>query len=484
MKGLIMIRRTLLLLLAFMLIIPLNLASLVSANEDSKSVVKESIAEDNLKTQSTGAVNGALKAFPQHVEYTEGTIKPNHISQAQMDATVARLYDEWKAKYVKKHPYLKKTEPVQYYVWYSDGNWFEKEHDEKLKVDYMATTVSEAHGYGMLITALMAGHDRDAKKVFDGMFRYFKSHRSEINPDLMAWKQGDTGKAIVDVSGVDSATDGDLDIAYSLLLADRQWGSAGEINYLAEAKKAIEAVMKSDVHQTDWTLKLADWADDKDPKYGIATRPSDFMLQHMKDFRNVTGDKNWDRVIDQTYKVVNDIYGKYSRKTGLLPDFAMKKGDKFVPAEPNFLESEFDGDYNYNSSRTPWRIGTDYLLTGDTRAKDQLSTLNAWFRKITKENPSKIRAGYKLNGAKALATYEDITFSAPLMVSAMIDSSNQKWLNKLWDYNAAVSTKDDFYFGNNLRLLSMIVVSGNWWTPTDHRSSSVEPAEPTVETEK
>lgn len=441
----------------------------------------ESLAsnEVSLKTQPSAAGKSVLKAFPQHTAYAAGSIKPNHVTQAKMDATVARLYDEWKAKYVKKHPYLKASQPAQYYIWYADGDWFEKEHDEKLNVDYMATTVSEAHGYGMLITALMAGHDKNAKKTFDGMYRYFRAHPSEINAQLMAWRQGDTGKAIVDVEGVDSATDGDLDIAYSLLLADSQWGSAGEINYLAEAKKVIGAIMESDVNHTEWTLKLADWAADNDPKYGIATRPSDFMLQHLKDFRNVTGDRNWDRVVDRTYGIVNGIYRNNSPKTGLLPDFAMKKDGKFVPAEPNFLESEFDGDYNYNSSRTPWRIGTDYLLTGDTRAKEQLSTLNRWIRKVTKEDPSRIRAGYKLNGSKALADYEDMTFSAPLMVSAMIDSSNQKWLNKLWDYNAAISTKDDFYFGNNLRLLSMIVVSGNWWTPTVHDAQA--PMEPTIE---
>ncbi|WP_256760627.1 glycosyl hydrolase family 8 [Cohnella sp. WQ 127256] len=430
----------------------------------------ESLASNEVSVKTNRSVAGkvALKAFPQHIAYTEGTIKPNHITQAKLDATVARLYDEWKKKYVKKHPYLKASDPAQYYIWYADGDWFEKEHDEKLKVDYMATTVSEAHGYGMLITALMAGHDRDAKKIFDGMYRYFKAHPSEINAQLMAWKQGDTGKAIIDVEGVDSATDGDLDIAYSLLLADSQWGSGGEINYLAEAKKVINAIMQSDVNHTLWTLKLADWADDNDPKYGIATRPSDFMLQHMKDFRNVTGDANWDKVIDQTYGIVNGIYRNNSPKSGLLPDFVIKSNGKFIPAGKGFLESDFDGDYSYNSSRTPWRIGTDYLLTGDIRAKDQLSTLNRWIRNLTKGNPSKIRAGYKLDGSKALEDYEDLTFSAPLMVSAMIDSSNQQWLNKLWDYNAAISTKDDLYFGNNLRLLSMIVVSGNWWTPTVH----------------
>ncbi|NUU60310.1 fibronectin type III domain-containing protein [Paenibacillus sp. JW14] len=425
------------------------------------------------KPASTG--EGVHKAYPQHTSYVAGSIKPNHLTQAELDATVGRLYNEWKAKYLKQNPY----DPDQYYVWYSDGDWFE---DNEI-------TVSEAHGYGMLITSLLAGHDPEAKKYFDGLYRYFRAHPSEINPDLMAWQQADTGKEIIDINGADSATDGDMDIAYALLLADSQWGSSGEINYLSEAKKVINAIMASDVNHSEWTLKLADWVSDNDPMFGNATRPSDFMLQHLKDFKNVSGDVNWDRVADKTYSIINSLYENYSPKAGLLPDFVYKddKAGQYKPVSQKkwdtpdgyFLEFEHDGDYNYNSSRIPWRIGTDYLLTGDARAKGQLSTLNSWIRGTTDNDPKKIVAGYKLDGTEAINDYADISFSAPLMVSAMIDSSNQKWLNQLWDYNAAVSTEDDLYFGNNLRLLSMIAVSGNWWTPTIVDTEA--PVEPTIE---
>ncbi|OPA76999.1 licheninase [Paenibacillus selenitireducens] len=424
--------------------------------------------DSNMVEVTTGQLpsgEGPHKAFPQHTAYAGGSIKPNHVTQAKMDSTVARLYDEWKAKYLKQNPY----DPSQYYVWYSDGDWFEENE----------ITVSEAHGYGMLITALMAGHDPDAQHYFDGLYRYFRAHPSEINPDLMAWQQADTGTEIKDINGVDSATDGDMDIAYALLLANSQWGSRGEIHYLEQAKKVMNAIMQSEVNHTEWTLKLADWVTDNDPKYGQATRASDFMLQHLKDYRNVTGDTRWDRVVDSTYNIIRDMHENYSPKTGLLPDFVVKDSNRYVPAEPMFLESETDGDYSYNSSRIPWRIGTDYLITGDTRAQAQLSTLNRWIQEKTNQDPSQIRAGYKLDGSKELEDYEDISFSAPLMVSAMIDASNQEWLNRLWDYNTAGSTEDELYFSNNLRLLSMIVVSGNWWTPT--LVDDVAPTAPTIE---
>ncbi|MCR2821437.1 glycosyl hydrolase family 8 [Lederbergia panacisoli] len=414
----------------------------------------ESLASNEITVQTKKAVagEGPQKVFPQHVAYAEGSIKPNHISQQEMDATVIKMYKEWKEKYLTEDPSDKNLK----YVWYSDGDpeWYPDGE----------VTVSEAHGYGMMIVAMMAGHDPLAQEDFDSLYRYFRAHPSEINSNLMAWQQGLVDGKVVDINGADSATDGDMDIAYSLLLADQQWGSNGEINYLAEAKKVINAIMDSEVLKGDWTLRIADWA--TSGKYVGATRPSDWMLQHMKDFRVVTGDSRWDNVIDATYELINDMYTNHSPNTGLLPDFIVKNGKEFVPAPPGFLEGPEDGDYYYNSARTPWRIGTDYLVTGDKRAKEQLSTLNKFFREVSNDTPSKVKAGYKLDGSKFLGDWEDITFTAPLMVSAMIDSSNQEWLNKLWDYNLETSTEDEVYFGNNIRMLSLIVVSGNWWTPT------------------
>jgi endo-1,4-beta-D-glucanase Y len=401
--------------------------------------------------------NVPKKGFPQHTTYRKGIIKPNHISQAKMDKEVARLYKEWKVKYLKKNPY----NAAQYYVWYSDGDWFKDGDDD----DKIAITVSEAHGYGMLITAFMAGYDKDAKTYFDGMYRYFRAHPSAINKDLMAWRQGEKDGKIIDISGVDSATDGDMDIAYALLLADKQWGSEGEINYLAEAKKVIDAIMKDDVNQTYWNLKVGDWASGKDAEL---TRTSDYMMQHLKAFRDASGDSRWDKVIDKTYEIINYVYKNYSLKTGILPDFLVLVKGKFVPPIGVALETEEDGYMGYNACRTSWRIATDYIMTGDNRAISQLNKLNKWVRNNTNNNPEKIYAGFKLDGTLIDGRdYEDITFSSPFMVSAMVKSSNQKWLNDLWDYNLKVKTEDDLYFGNTIRLLNSIVVSGNWWTPME-----------------
>lgn len=415
------------------------------------------VSETDLESQKSESIriatleSNAGRMYPQHTPYVSGSIKPNHISQTEMDQTVVRLFKEWKEKYLKEDP----NNPHQKYVWYSDGDPADYEDQE--------ITVSEAHGYGMIILAMMTNENESTQSDYDAMFNYFKAHPSEINTNLMAWQQALIDGEIVDINGADSAVDGDMDIAYSLILAHEQWGSTGNINYLEEAKKVINAIMESEIDHVTWTINLADWANSG--KYLGATRPSDWMMQHLKDFRIISGDSRWDNVIDNTFELSEYIYNNYSPNTGLLPDFIVLEDGVHIPAPSEFLESENDGNYYYNSARTPWRLATDYLVTGETRAYTQLETLNRWIRKSTQDDVNEIKSGFTLDGS-VVGDWQDLTFTAPFMVSAMIHSDHQEWLNNLWDLNAQAKTQDEVYFGNNLRLLSMIVVSGNWFTPT------------------
>jgi endo-1,4-beta-D-glucanase Y len=399
---------------------------------------------------------GELRPFPQHTVYRAGAIKPTSVSQTQLDADVKRLYDEWKARYLKQNP----NASDQYYVFYNLEGYSDPAN---------AVSSSEGHGYGMLSTVLMAGYDANARLYFDGLYRFFKAHGSVNNANLMAWQQvKNSSGQIVDNpdGGNDSATDGDMDIAYALLLADKQWGSTGAINYLAQAKSTIAAILSKDVNSTEWILKLGDWATNSDSTYGKGTRLSDYMLSHLKSFGAASGNASWTSVVDKSYVIINQLYTNKSPNTGLMPDFAVYSGGVYVPAPSGFLEGSNDGKYYWNSCRTPWRIPVDNLLTGDTRAVAQLTKLNAWIRTKTSNNPNNIISGYNLSGTVISGESENsMAFVAPFAVSAMIDSGNQAWLNSLWTKMAATPTSDLAYFDNSIRLLVMITASGNWWAP-------------------
>jgi endo-1,4-beta-D-glucanase Y len=391
--------------------------------------------------------------FPTHNTYYAGVIKPSNVTQTQMDQKIQTLYNEWKQEYLRTVP----DAPDQAYVFYNEDQTSEPEN---------AVSVSEGQGYGMLLAVYMAGYDAEAQLIFDNLFRFYEAFPSVFTPALMGWQQvEEDGKIVYNPEGGDdSATDGDLDIAFALLLADKQWGSNGFINYLEHANAMISDILEGDVNMEEFTLKLGDWVYDGDAKFGKATRPSDFALNHLKNFSASLGNPAWQSVINKTYSIINELFDNFSPNTGLLPDFSEFKNNAYVPADVKFLERIEDGYYSWNACRTPWRIATDYILTGDTRALTQLTALNSWIRSNTNQSPYNIKAGYKLDGTP-LVSYDDLAFTTPFAVSAMINASNQNWLNALWSYTSAQPTSDGNYFANTLRLLCFLVVSGNWWTP-------------------
>lgn len=394
--------------------------------------------------------------FPHHATYTLGTIKPDNYSQNTLDKQVKTFYDKWRLRYV-----LPGCTSGEYYIWYNDNGG-----------NGNNICVSEGQGYGMVITALMAGYDPNAKIYFDGLYYWFKSHPSSVNPMLMNWRQKNPGCVS---NGDDSATDGDMDIAYGLLLADKQWGSNGAINYLQEATNIINAIKQSEVYAIVHSTQLGDWSH-TDNFYKDGTRPSDFMCDHFRAYQHATNDATWNNVMDECYDLISDMQTNYSAATGLIPDFIQDTDGNPVPAQPNYLEGPYDGNYDYNACRVPWRLATDYAVNGDARAKTACDKINSWIRTKTGNNVSKIRSGYYLNGNNLPGNnYQDLSFIAPFAVSAMTDATNQTWLNNLWNNIKGVNINRDGYYGNTIKMQAMIVLSGNWWSPQNVlKSSTVE----------
>jgi endo-1,4-beta-D-glucanase Y len=370
------------------------------------------------------------KPFPQHVRYAVGSIKPDHITQFQLDKATENFYTQWKVHYLKTVP--GKTES---YIWFEDKDGKQ--------------CVSEGQGYGMVIVALMAGYDPSAKITYDNLYRYYRSHPSNRGNHLMAWAQNTRDK----------------DIAYSLLLANTQWGSNGDINYLQEAKSMVADIMQYEINHQTWSVLLSN-AIEHDSKDYFDTRSSDFMPANFKAFEQATKDTRWNKVIDNGYKLFSYMQDEHSPDAGLVPDFIVHINKKAKPAPRHYLESVYDGEYNYNACRVPWRIGVDYLLSGDVRSKKFVQKINHWIKGTTNNDTYNLSAGYTLAGDDIHGRYfEALSFITPFGVSAMVDKSNQQWLNKVWDYSIQFKLKDFDYYDNTIKLLNMIIISGNYWKP-------------------
>lgn len=380
------------------------------------------------------------RPFPQEVVF-DGCIKPNDVTQQEMNDAIVEYFEAWIDQYVKGSNGV--TRGGGYYVAMKGVGATEGD-----------VTTSEAHGYGMILFALMAGAIDNAKSYFDGMYNMYNRHRSIKNENLMSWTIHSSESTSYDD---DSATDGDLDIAYALILAHYQWGSDGEIDYLNEAKRMItRGIKESEISSVSKRVLLGDWDGNR-----WTSRPSDWMTDHFNAYYNVTGDSFWQDVNDVIYKeLIPTLTANYSPKTGLLPDFIINEDPR--PAKPNFLEREEDGKFYWNACRVPWRIVTDYAHYGTPEAKATCEKIVNWIKEAAPE-PFDIKAGYDLDGTE-LNSYSSMAFVAPMVAACITNEANQQYLNYGW-YEMYFTYED--YYSDTINLLCMLLISGNWWAPIE-----------------
>jgi len=388
------------------------------------------------------------RPFPYNTQEQFG-IRPS-VSQEQLDSDVSSYYDSWKNDFLK--PAV--SYPGCYYI--STGGGTNVEAD--------TITVSEGHGYGMITVVLMAGYDNDAKVVFDGLYHFFRKHPSTLSPQLPSWQvRGIVGKNETDEC-FPSATDGDFDVAYSLLLADKQWGSDGDINYLTEAIAIIKEIFTADIHSESFRILLGDWVngEESEEKYLNSTRPSDWMPAQLRAFAEADTNSDWNRVIETLYMFGDTVAHK---TTGLLPDFVVNEPPR--PAEPNFLEKETDGSYGANACRVPWRIGLDYIHFGTKEAYTLQNNMMNWLNEASGETLLGTCNGYELDGTPTFKNNYSPwgMYASPFMVAATCDQKYQTFLDSSWEYLSEYNSEFGYY-SNSITILCLLAVSGNWWNPT------------------
>lgn len=373
------------------------------------------------------------------IPYAAGMLRPSG-STSTLDQKVVDYYNRWKSAFVRQN---------------CGNGWY-----QVISPDADHPYVAEAQGYGMVIAATMAGADPDAKKIFDGLVKWKIDHPSSVNPDLLAAEQDTACKS---VNGGDGATDGDMDVAYGLLLADRQWGSSGTYNYKQLAIRHINAIKRDELNPSTNLLKLGDWSSSGDQYYYIS-RTSDWMVDHFRAFRKATGDAAWDTVRNAHQNVIASLQANYAPNTGLLPDFVVNTNSSPKPAPGQVLEDPNDGKFWWNACRDPWRIGADAVTSGDAKSLAAARKLNTWVKSKTGGDPNKIAIGYTLAGSQISAGSEAAYF-APFAVAALTDSSSQSWLDALWAKMLATPIDTSSYFSASIQLQVMITVTGNHWVP-------------------
>jgi endo-1,4-beta-D-glucanase Y len=410
-------------------------------------------------------------AFGSHRQkYPDGTAKPSG-DQKVIDGTVGNFYDYWKKKYIARDC------PGGYYLASGGGAGANAANN---------ITTSEAHGYAMIITAIMNEWDPEAHDVFDNLLAMIQKYPSRNTAALMAW--GIAPKcAPLKMDDADSASDGDLDMGYALLLAEKIWGNAGKYNYGALAKTMMTALKAGDMNPDTKLAKLGDFVAAGDSSY-YYTRGSDFMVDHYRAFAKASADAFWMGSVDAVYKLVDFMQTNFAPETGLIPDFMMNTNTAMpaqvplsVTNQKGGLEEGLHTDYDYNSCRVPWRLATDYVVTGDPKVKARLTKINAFIQKQTGGDPAKIVDGYSLKGepwmvdpkqppetsstGMPIVPGENGCFTSSFGTGAIVDAQNQAWVDAVWKFMNAKKFDAEDEYTNSVNLLNMIVMTGNWWAP-------------------
>lgn len=374
--------------------------------------------------------------FPQQVAYIKSN-KLSHYTHKILAENVAKYYQQWKKDFLVK-----------------EGPFYRVATDKKTKL----RTVSEGQGYGMMIVALMAGEEKEAQKIFDGLYYFVKANPSEACDAFMTWqvppKKGES----------DSAFDGDADIAYALMLASKQWGDSG-IDYATEARRLLKNLEQKVIGDKSNLPLLGDWVVKDGKKYNqYTTRTSDFMLSHFRAFYAFTGNKRWLDIISQTQKALLDVQHSSKNKTGLVSDFVYfdKASKTYKPTVRKFLEEE-DNSYYYNACRVPMRVGLDALLNADITSIKIVKKMTSWIRKNSHANARHIYPGYRLSGKAISKEYTSSVFIAPFAVGAKLGKENQTFLDTLYE---AVKKRHEDYYEDSVNLLSQLIMIEAFWDPT------------------
>lgn len=381
-------------------------------------------------------------------------------SQETLNSILISFYEEWKARYLRS---VQDTSPVQEYLFYT----FDQPTENN------AITCSEAMGYGMCIIPMMSCFDKNARTHFEALFNFIKHYPSYYNPCLMAWQQIETPdhRIINSTDETSSATDGDMDITYGLLLAHHLWGKTNMASsYFTDARLRMNALMKSCVFPKTSIILLGDWVLGIEQSfYEGVTRSSDFMTYIIKCFIHLDkkNSYNWKVVLHRVRTIIDYQMTLQSRRNGLMPDFFVQAGNHYVAPTYKVLESIHDGDYYYNSCRTPWRYAMDSILY-HTPVSKQLHIMNTWIQLKTKGDPTSIMSGYYLaNGipGTAFGTPGQLSFIAPFLVSALTQPGNDAWKLALWNLIVSTPITSGTFYDNTLKLIALIVATGNWITP-------------------
>ncbi|MDR0330702.1 MAG: carbohydrate binding domain-containing protein [Chitinispirillales bacterium] len=365
-----------------------------------------------------GAVGQEAKyPFPQDVVYPNG-----HMPTGITSAKAQSWYDSWKSE-------------VQ--VPTSKGLMPTADDKNQVKVEGM--------GWALIAAAYMGD-----KESFDGMYKFYKwaCGLSNNSGGMMSWKVDSSGIYGNNNDNAGTASDGDLDVAFGLVVANWQWGG----DYLAEAQRVIANCKKLIVACEGLSVVAGGY---NGGAWGGScnsyTDISYYTPAFFKIFAEVTSDPAWTKLAEDTY---THLERNAHPTTGIVSGW-QNVGTGAAMMGPGGTQN--DSSYNHDASRVPWRIALDYLWNGEPRAK-------AWAAKITNwaygYGINNLKEGHNRDGTAVSDTPAGFAFLGGFAAGSM---ANDSAAVRTAFENAIASRDDKYWYSRSTGNMYLLAITGNMW---------------------
>jgi len=184
------------------------------------------------------------------------------------------------------------------------------------------TSHSEGQGYGMLLAVR-----HDDRSAFEKIWQWTRNNLQVRSDRLFAWHWGKRPNNEWQVLDYNNATDGDITIAYALLLANEKWGIP---EFRGEALRIIRDIRT--LLAIAWqgrTFLLPGYFGFLE-RHSIVLNPSYLIFPAFRAFGRLDEAAFWDRVLqDGLFLVERSCFGSLC----LPPDWVELNGDGIRPAE-------------------------------------------------------------------------------------------------------------------------------------------------------
>jgi len=171
--------------------------------------------------------------FPQRPRANENLTLPSESSEV-IDDQVRQTYQAWLDTYI-----LLDQEP---------GRAFLRIGVEKNWLRYQVTATSFGQALAMLIAVLMAGEDAQAQNRFDQLLALCLSHGSADAANLMSWQ---VMPDVVPGRRLEADLNSEIWLSFAIMAGAAQWGKSERFNYSSLARLRLEALLPYYQHTAD-----------------------------------------------------------------------------------------------------------------------------------------------------------------------------------------------------------------------------------------